>query len=173
MRIATSSSQAGFSLLELIVVLVLVALLAAVIVVRWSSVQQRAVTASAISQLQFLDQHLRSYARLQRTACGLSFDLRNHRVRKLYHAQDRNNPAWEKLGRGVHLDSLRTTVPQQNSRDEIVFAPDGTSPTYIVQLTCPGNQQLWLLCAGSSGQFTQFPTEREADAALALVSRRF
>lgn len=152
-------------------VLVIVALLSAMVVMRWSGVQHRAVTESAIDKLTFLDQHMRSFARMQRTVCALSFEINKNRVRKIYHAKDNKNPAWEGLGRGVEIDEIRTTGKRRRSKlEDVLYGPDGTSVTYVVHLTCPGNKQIWILFVGVTGQMTRLETEREADAALALIN---
>ncbi len=151
--------------------LVLVALLSAIVVMRWSSVQHRAVIESAVSKLSFLDQHMRSFARMQRKQCALSFKINENRVRKLYHAKDNTNPAWETLGRSILVKEMQTTEKHQQQKSrEVLYGPDGTSSTYVVHLTCPGNKKLWLVFAGVTGEMTRLETEREADAALAVTS---
>ena len=168
--------MAGFSLLELLVVLVLVAFVAAVVVVSWSGVHHGAVAEAAVGRLKFLDQHLRAYARTHRTECRLSFELDTARVRKLYHAKDNKNPSWESLGRGVRVEDLQSTSDETRGRRvDIPLRRDGTSPTYGVHLVGPGERELWLVFAGVSGQVTALETEREFHAALKTVSpaRRF
>lgn len=169
-KLAWAAAPAAFSLLELLVVLVLVALVAVMVVMRWSGVQHKAVTEAAVDRLEFLDQHLRRYARTHRTECRLSFELEKSRVRKLYQTSDRKNPAWETLGRGISIAKLQTTGSRQQGQPiEITFNRDGTSPTYVVQLQGPEKQPLWLVFAGVTGQVTRFQSQREADAALEIT----
>lgn len=164
------SNDRGFSLLELLVVLVLVALVSATVVMRWSGVQQRATLKATVEQIEFADAHLRRYAQSHGTSCRLVFDLKNHRLCKQYHNQSQNNPAWESLGRSIKLKEVQSTAQtQQSSQIELTFRRDGTSPTYGLELLGPGQQKIWLIVAGVSGQVTRLETKSNYEDALQLL----
>ena len=167
----TSPENSGFSLLELLVVLVIVAFVAAVVVVSWSGVHHEAIVESAVGRLRFLDQHMRSYARTHHTECQLSFEIGTSRIRKLYHTRNNENPAWETLGQGIRIKELQAISEQQRGRRiDILMRRDGTSTTYGIHLVGSGERELWLVFAGVSGQVTALKTEREFHAALETVS---
>jgi type II secretory pathway pseudopilin PulG len=160
--------------LELLVVLVIVAFIAASVVVSWSGIHYNAVQESAVSRIEALDQHMRTYARTHRTECALSFEIDTGRVRKLYHSRENQNPARETLGRGMRIEDLQATFERQQSRRiDVTFRQDGTSPTYGIRLAGPGEREKWLVFAGMSGQVTRLNSEREFHAALkSVISER-
>lgn len=164
-------SNRGFSLLELLVVMVIVALVTASVIVSWSGVAQDAAQESAVSRLQSLDLHMRSFARGHRDECALSFEINSGQLRKHYHIEENKNPAGESLGRGILITDLQSTSGRrQGGRIEVLFRRDGTSPTYGMCLSGPGNRKAWLLFAGMSGQVTRLKSEKEFDAALKALS---
>ncbi len=167
-----SNGHRGFSLLELLVVLVLVALVSATVVVRWSGVQQDAALQSAVGQLEFNDAYLRRYARTHGTLCSLAFDLKEHRLRKQYRSESRQNPPWETLGRGIQVRQLQTGHASAKNRTEVTYQRDGTSVTYGIELAGPRGQKTWLIVAGITGQITRLTTQKKYEDAFQIVSPR-
>ena len=150
-------SRRGFTLLELIVVLLLVALVSAMVVVRWSGLHRGPAMESAVSQLEFLDAHMRRYAQMRRQQCSMSIDLSSNLVRKQYHAASNKNPRWESLGANIRiLDVDGPSVFKQGNKVEIVYQADGSTRSFGLELSGPGEQRAYLLVAGVSGQVTRF-----------------
>ena len=164
-------SKRGFSLLELLVILVLIALVSATVVMRWSGVQQKATLESAVRQLEFSDASLRRYARSHGTLCSLAFDLKENRLRKQFFKESQKNPPWETLGRGIQIKQIQTTGQSaRKNRVELAFQRDGTTATYGIELLGPRDQKIWLVVAGVTGQVTRLKTKREYEDALQIVS---
>lgn len=155
----------AFSLLELIVVVVIVALISAAVAVQWSGVHHKAVRSSAVARLESLDQHLRSFARTNRTGCQLSVEIGSSKIRKSYHERRGTNPSPESLGRGIRIARIESTVDISTAKQVLIpFWPDGSSASYGIELTGPGSSKQWLVFAGISGQLTQLETEGDFDA---------
>ena len=160
----SSRARPAFTLLELVVVIVVVALVAAVVVMNWTGVHHRSVRESATSRLQSLDQHLRHYSRSRRHVTRLRFEIGTSNIRKLYHESSRDNPAVETLGRSIQVTRIKTSVSGKTGKKvEIPFRVDGSSASYGVELTGPGNTKQWLVFAGVSGEMTRLESESEFD----------
>ncbi len=154
----------------MLVVVVVLALIAAVVVTRWSSIHHGAVSASALGRLEFVDQHLRQFARSRGRACALAFDLDGHRLRKHYLGDEEQDPAWETLGTGVELRSIRVGNEKPAGRmAEVRFDVGGISPTYGMHLAGPGAREAWLVFAGVSGQMTELTSEAAWNDAFELL----
>ena len=151
----------GFSLLELIVVLVVLACVAAMVCVRWSGLYRKPMVINAVERLEYVDSHMRMYALRHQRSCGLAIDLRNNRIQKRYHSRASQNPRWEPLGRKINIDKLTGATVPDGSIALVKYRPDGSSPSYGVQLSGAGEQEFFLIVAGMSGQVVQY--ERKAD----------
>jgi type II secretory pathway pseudopilin PulG len=154
----------------MLVVVVVLALIAAIVATRWSSLHHRAVGESAIGRLEFVDQHLRQFARSRGQGCELAFDLDRHRIRKRYRDDESESPAWETLGTGVELRSIRIGGEKPTNRTvEVRFDVNGQSPAYGLHLVGPGERDSWLVFAGVSGQMTQCASEAAWNGAFELL----
>jgi prepilin-type N-terminal cleavage/methylation domain-containing protein len=162
--------KAGFTLVELLVVIVILALLAAVVATRWSGVHHQAVAESMRNQLQFVDQHLRQFARSRNRPCVLAFDVEKSRVGKQLSLDEDDQLQWESLGTGVRVESIRVGVDKPTSRRiEIPVDAIGQTPTYGLYLVGPGKRETWLLFAGVSGQMSELKDQRTWNAAFELL----
>ena len=167
------SAVLGFSLLELLVVLVLLALVSATAIMRWSASLHRAVSASAIQQLEHIDQQIRTFARSHHRACSLEFKLGQSRVRKHYRLNQKKDPAWVSLGPNVKIKRVVLANSKRTSLKEVNFSPAGISPSYGILVLGPGKQKpVWLVFAGISGQMTRLESETQFNAALRLESKK-
>jgi prepilin-type N-terminal cleavage/methylation domain-containing protein len=166
-----SNDDAGFTLVEMLVVVVVLALLAAVVATRWSGVHHGAVAESMRSKLQFVDQHLRQFARSRHRTCLLTFDLEKSQVGKERSLDGHDAPQWESLGTGVRIDAMRVGVDKPTGRQvEISVDVNGQTPTYGLHLIGPGKRETWLLFAGVSGQMTELKDQRAWNAAFELLA---
>lgn len=166
-----SRGTSGFTLVEVLVVIVVLALLAAVVATRWSGVHHEAVVASAFGKLQFVDQHLRQFARSRQAPCLLAFDLEQGRLGKQHAAEGDHDLQWESLGTGMKIDAVRVGGEKPSSRHvEIPVDVRGQTPTYGLHVVGPGKRETWLLFAGLSGQMTEFENARSWNAAFELMA---
>lgn len=163
--------MAGFTLVEMLVVIVVLALLAAVVAVRWSGVHHGAVAEAARSKLQFTDQHLRQFTRSRRQPGLLAFDLEKHRIGKQRSAGDSHGLQWEPLGTGIRIETFRVGIEKPTQRQiEIPVDAAGQTPTYGLHLVGPGKREAWLIFAGISGQMTELKDQRSFHGAFELLA---
>lgn len=150
--------------------MLIVALISAVVIVRWSGVHHEALATAALGKLQFTDQHLRRIARSRGRVCRIEFDMAHGRFRKQYEASGTDVAPWETLGRLVAIEDLRigSETPRSNS-PTLSFDSTGMSPTYGLHLVGPGKRECWLVVAGVSGQTTVLTSERSWRAAFDLL----
>jgi prepilin-type N-terminal cleavage/methylation domain-containing protein len=167
----SSDAATGFTLVEMLVVIVVLALLAAVVVTRWSGVHHGAVAESVRGKLQFTDAHLRQFARSRRQPALLAFDLANHRLGKRRSLDESLDVQWESLGTGVRIEDIRVGSEKPTRREiEIQVDAAGQTPTYGLHLAGPGKRQAWLIVAGVSGQMTELKDRRAWNAAFDLLA---
>jgi hypothetical protein len=140
------------------------------VAMRWSSLCHNAVAQSAVDRLQFLDQHLRQFARSRGDVCILLVDRQKARLRKSYDADERGGQHWESIGAGVKIAELRIGNEKTTSSEQTIsFDAVGCSPTYGLHLKGPGTHEAWLVFAGVSGQMTKLDTEAAWNATLRLL----
>lgn len=145
--------------------MVVVALVSAVVAMTWSGVHHAAVHNAAIERLRSLDQHMRTHARTHRYVCALSFELGSSKVQKLYHNQAVKNPPPDFIGRSVRLSGIESVIVDATGKQvDVSYGSDGSSPTFAVELSGPGDITTWLLFAGISGQMTQWEKASDLDA---------
>lgn len=162
--------QRGFTLLELLLVVTILAMATAAVAIRWSAVARNASAAATVTRLEAVDAHLRQFARGRRRPCVLALDRRAGRIQKRYLGEEQTASPWESLGTGVTLTEIRVAgATGQPSVVEIPFTRTGVSASYGLHLTGPGEKEAWLVVAGASGQFISLSMESEWDAALDVV----
>lgn len=168
---APSKNRSAFTLVEMLVVVVILAFLAAVVATRWSGVHHVAVAESTRGKLQFADQHLRQFARSRHRPCLLLFDLEKSQIGKQRSIEESDGPQWESLGTGVRIDAMRVGIEKPSGRRaEISVDVNGQTPTYGLHLIGPGKHETWLLFAGVSGQMTELKDQRAWNAAFELLT---
>jgi hypothetical protein len=156
---------------ELISVVVVMALVSAVVILRWSGVHHAAIAESTLNRLETVDQHLRHFARSRGRTCVLEFDAERRRFRKQYNLVDGAGPAWESLGRVIRIEEMRIGGEKPRRAAVVIpFDAIGASPTYGLHIVGPGKREEWLVFAGVSGEMTQFESERQWNAAFELLT---
>ena len=146
--------------------LVVVALISAIVAVRWTGVHQRARIEAAVKRLEALDQHLRAFSRSRGQASELEIDVAGGRVRKLYGAESAS--AWESIGATIAETRIAAEKPTRGNT-AIPFDRGGASPTYGIRLTGSGSRDEWLVFAGGTGQLSRLETEGQWDATFELL----
>ncbi|MEM8670555.1 MAG: prepilin-type N-terminal cleavage/methylation domain-containing protein [Planctomycetota bacterium] len=165
---SSNTRRRAFTLLELLVVLTLVALIAAIAAPRLAGTFSQSRMETAIAQVVTFDRQVRSIALKQNRDTTLNFDL----------ASDRLTASWEraemevsaKLPTSVHIESVVSRRDRQRSRGraEIRAYGDGTTDGYAVQLVI-GQRRQWLFFAGLTGQVTRLESTRETEAILDAI----
>lgn len=160
----------AFTLLELLVVLAIMGLLAAVAVIRLQGPLRDARMDDVVQRIAFTDGQVRFYS--QRFACPtrLVYDLDENSV---YAESDMSDGV-----RHFHFalpDTLRVarvrTVRGDSGRGKttIEVTSDGHTPTYAVRLDSSDQRTRWLLFAGLTGQVIRLKAEADVQELLGLV----
>jgi prepilin-type N-terminal cleavage/methylation domain-containing protein len=163
-----ADSRPAFTLIELVAVIVVVSLVSAAVIIRWSAVHHPAIVESTIQKLQFVDQHMRRFARSRGQACGIEFNCEHNRICKIYGEEQ---TALASIGGTIRLDDIDCGGERPSSKTVLVpFSRIGTTPTYGLHLVGPGQRETWLVFAGISGKLITCDTEREWHATFGLFS---
>lgn len=162
----------GFTLIEMMVVIVLLALLVSMATFQLRGPLQDATYTGNIERLQFLDQQVRAHAQRFGQQSELIIDL------------DTGGLASSGTSDASTENALRFT-PRGGTKIEGVLLADGSihsgtakirisdrgqSATYALQLRSPAGQQEWLLFVGLTGQSLRLKDENEIDQLSRLLS---
>ena len=165
----TYARQQGFTLIELVVVMILIALLSGIVVYSIRGHIESASVARAVDHLESLDRRLRAEARKTQSPVSLSV----HRNGKSVHASSSANlesagiQRDTKLPKLVELNSLRIgSGSRSNAGGTIEFNRRGQSPSYAFEVKSNSGSSAWLVTLGLSGQHIRCKTEAEVDALL-------
>lgn len=152
---------AGFTLIELTVVLALMAALVSVAIVSFRATCERARLRFAIEEIAAADQHLRDQAARFGRGVQLTIDLDRHRL--TMHTLDGEGKPVDRaaaLSR-VRLDGIyvRSALARYGVH-HIAFSSSG-SPSYAIGLRAASGAARWLLVCGATGQTITIDAERE------------
>lgn len=162
--------RGGLTLLELLAVVLLAAILASVVVVRFSGPQREANWRHTVDRLAFLDQQLRSRSRRFGGSRELVFDVASNRV-ELRAIGGQEETVGFTPPRGVKLDEVRLAKASGAAgRVTIVGNPLGVTPTYAVCFDTSQGSPRWLLVAGVTGQVHETKHENEIKNMLAFLA---
>jgi prepilin-type N-terminal cleavage/methylation domain-containing protein len=157
-----SRKHLGFTLLELLVVLTLVAMLTSVVVVKLGVPYRAARAGEVAERIAFTDQLMRAHARNFRQASRLVFDLDRGRVHVESGEQTQDTHFAFEMPPGVQLEEVRIADGAKRGGRAVVESPsDGITPTYAVLLSTRHGPNRWLLFAGLTGQVTYLEDERD------------
>ena len=152
----------GFTLVELIAVLVIAAIVAGMVVLSVRSHLARAKMTAACELLQACDSNVRHVARAHGTGLALQILAGKSSIRM-------PNGQVRSLGRGVSIDRLWTPRAAANSGTlHVVMSPTGQSDTYAVRLNAGEKVTRWLVVLGASGQCLQFKREKDVRQLLSI-----
>ncbi len=160
---------AGFTLLELIVVLALISFLTASVALSFRAPIQNARIDAAVSSIQSLDRRLR-YASIHKNRLEvLLLDLVSSELRTVNSSQ-----AEIRLPKGISISKVYVSRPTEESdRLSISYFPDGSSLSWAMHVSDAGSDfGRWVVVAGRTGQV--FMTESEEDVAdvFQLLAKR-
>ncbi len=161
-RPASHRRVSGFSLIELIAVLVIVAVVAGLVVWSVRSHLARARMTAACELLRACDGNVRHVARAHGTSLALQ-------VRSATSSIHLPNGRVESLGRGITVDRLWTPRAAGNRGTlHVVMSPTGQSDTYAIRLKSGKKLTRWIVVLGASGQCIEMKRERQVRQLLAI-----
>ncbi|WP_197455953.1 pilus assembly FimT family protein [Stieleria neptunia] len=147
---SNTRSRVGFTLVEILTVVVIVSLLAGVALVSVSVPLRRSQADAAIAEFRSLD----LTARL-RSSAGLGGWIAINSAEKeiVYSESDvRQGQRRVQLPAGTLIQRVRG-LSRNGSRSYVVrYSNQGTSQTYAVEIAAKGNRARWLLFLGLTGQ---------------------
>ena len=138
------NNRSAFSLVELLVVLTIASLVAAVVTVNWSPALDKSSMTDAVERLIELDRQTIRHAITHNRRCSLEFDLRKNQVVV---------SRWEggqEFFKAANVSS-RCSVKSIEPDDRISISRFGSGPTYHVELEAGHGKKTWLLFAGGTG----------------------
>ncbi len=144
----------GFTLLEVLAVIVILAFLAAAVSVTASGFSGSAKMEDALDRLVFIDHLTRQHAARFDQPSEVVLDLRqgtmtrqNSEGQKIRHSHRRALP------QGYHIKRVKVPGGEVSSgKVSIPYSPMGHTPTYAVHVAGRDGRQRWVLFAGITGQ---------------------
>ena len=166
------SVLSAFTLIEVLVVLVIIGLLAAVATVRLQEPLQNARLGNVIQRIAFTDGQVRSHAQRFARRARLVYDLEKNLVYAESEAASGAAHLRFELPGSVQLDQVRLHRSGSVGRKATIeVTPQGQTPSYAVKLGAGDRAGLWLFFSGVTGQVTQVDRESDVEELLGLVSQ--
>ena len=162
---STPRVRSGFSLIELLVVLTLIAIVSATAAISLREPYRRARLEHAVDQLVAADQQARGRARRFDRPYRLVYDLDRNEVRISDGSPGKTSPTVLRVGRGVQIDRLLQKGDRQtHGAPWVEVRSQGTTPTYAVRVRTAKDQCAWLFYCGVTGQVTRLDEDSHVEA---------
>jgi prepilin-type N-terminal cleavage/methylation domain-containing protein len=166
---ASPSRRSGFTLIELMAVLVLIGLISATAVVRFGGTTQRAQFEWSLERLIASDALLRTHGATSGQPGWLEFEIGTGHVERACGAK-RDASSGIELGAGVRISRfLAARRHAEMGKVEVAYDPYGHSETFAIEIEGSNNQSAWILFAGLTGQTRRFEDRRDVERILDLV----
>lgn len=163
----TTHNKLAFTLIEVLVVIALIAVLAAIVAAGFVPASGRSQLNKSTYQLAYMDQLARDTARRTGQSVHLIYDLRSEQI-TLSDEDDlplRNNPAYVVPHPVVMDQMVFRGAKQSHTVLSVPVSARGMTPSYAVGLSLP-NHARWTVFCGLSGQSVEVADE---DQALSMV----
>lgn len=159
----SGGSHCAFSLLELLAVMALLALVAGLATVRFSSSYRQAQVTTAIHSIQAIDDQLRTLATKQAQPYELRIDLdRNTLEIKGQHKKEVIRK--HVLPAALQIEAVRSPREDRHHGEAVIRCDSaGLCETYALQITAPSSPPRWILFAGVTGQSNEQLTDRQIE----------
>jgi type II secretion system protein H len=143
----------GFTLIEIAVCLVILALLAAVAVVSLHSLRYAAQLEDVVNRIGQLDRHTRDYAALYGRPSQLIIDLDKNRF-TANRAAGQTTPGLRLPGAYELTDLWLPGRKITDGQLAVPYSAQGRTETFALRIAGPGDTYTWLIVAGMTGQVT-------------------
>ena len=160
-------SHSGFTLIEVMIVVVIMAMLAASVRFSFRRPMQHAAQSDAIELMHHFDSYARISANRFNRATQLVFDLENQSMTRI---ENDAEVSTLRLPSAIHLTELRTAHHRiSDSRHVVNLSPPGVGPTYAVHLE-GADFDRWLLFAGMTGEMSTAYHEQQLDSIFTTLA---
>jgi prepilin-type N-terminal cleavage/methylation domain-containing protein len=157
----------GFTLVEMLVVMVLLGIISTAAALTFHSSLQSATATDAISQIKYLDSTSRQRAVRFNQPVEIIFDLTNSSLSRREGSKRNDQSFTASLPRGFTIDQINIAGQSTfNGEVSLTCSPTGLTNSYAIHLIGPNFDQ-WLLFAGLSGQLTLIKDEATVQDILA------
>ncbi len=169
-RRSSSAKVAGFTLLELIVVLALMSFLTTSVALSFRTPLQKARLDAALSSIQSMDRRLRYTAIHKNRSEVLLLDLGLSELRIVGSAQ-----VAVRLPKGISISKVYVSRwAEESDRLSISYFPDGSSHSWSLQVSDTGSHfSRWLLVSGKTGQVSMIENEEEVADVFQLLAKGY
>lgn len=161
--------RTGFTLIELIAVLVLVGLISATAMLRFSSSTRRATFEWSLDRVVAADQVMRTHATSTGQAGRLRFEIGRGRLERIVGPKA---VIFSVVDLGERQRITRFLAAQRHVETgtvEVPYDPEGHSETFALEIEGPADQSAWILFAGLTGQTRRFGDRRDVERILELI----
>jgi prepilin-type N-terminal cleavage/methylation domain-containing protein len=161
--------RSAFTLIELLAVLVLIGLVSATAMLRFSGTTRRAQFEWSLERVKATDHLLRAHSITCGTPGHLEFVIGSGRLDRFFGAK-RDSPSAVDLGSRMRITGF--LAPQrhvENGKVEIAYDPYGHSETFAIEVEGAGEQSAWLLFAGLTGETRRFEDRRDVEHILEVL----
>jgi len=162
--------RCGFTLLELLVVIVILGLLTSTVSTRILDTVGPATLKQSLSQLEFTDQSLRLAARRGGKTLQLHFEIGSNRLACAFDDDRAVGRTIRFLGRGTQISKyLSPTREVTYGPANIAYDDRGASESFAIEIVGRRDARRWLLVAGLTGQFSEVSDEASARELLRIL----
>lgn len=149
---ANDKRRAGFTLIELSVVLVILAIAATSVAIRYRSVLAGGSYEDAIDRIVRINARARSSARRQDRPMRLEFDLSAGKITLVDPATGRPGGPAERFGDTLRLARLQLAETTASAGTvQLAVSRQGWTPDYAIAIEEPLGRQEWLVASGLTG----------------------
>ena len=160
--------RAGFTLIEIMVAVLLLALLASAVTLSFGAPLRRARAAQAVDQIRSIDSAARQAARRFNRPMTLSIDLDSGELECRDSTRGGAAMFRAALPASHRIEEVRTPGQRVNGGGETLqISPGGYSRSYAIRL--PG---AWIMVSGLSGQLRVIDDENQIDSIFSALPPR-
>ena len=149
----TNLMVAGFTMIEVMVVLLLAALLATAVMASFSGVRQRAQAREVIEEIELFDRFTRQECQKLGQSEQVVVDMSESQLSRVHPGGQQIQGTPLVLPSNIKID--RAWVGNQKAeygQINLICSPQGLTPSYALHLVGPKTESRWLVFAGMSGQ---------------------
>jgi prepilin-type N-terminal cleavage/methylation domain-containing protein len=164
-------TDAGFTLIEIVIAITIMALLAAGVALSFNRPMNKARRVQAIEQVRYLDVSSRDFARRFGRNVEIAFDLSENRLERREGAShDATFSA--QIGSPFRIDAVWTVRERVDDGEAAITVSSlGVSQSYAVKLSGPDGAT-WVIMSGLAGETATYANDEQVQAIFAKIAPR-